>query len=74
LLEVKLLNPDMVMHIHAEVTHEREDALGLRFVEIDMESISHLRRLMELNTGDASLIDREVTALHYSVNDGKQLP
>ena len=30
---------------------------------IDLESISHLRRLVELNLGDSSLLERELAAL-----------
>lgn len=73
MLEIKLAGPDTVMRINAEVAHEGKETLGLRFVGIDLESISHLRRLLELNAGDPLLIEREVAALRYSVKKGIHL-
>jgi hypothetical protein len=35
----------------------------LRCENIDIDSITHLRRLVDLNAGDASLLDREFSAL-----------
>lgn len=32
---------------------------AIRFVDMDLESFSHLRRLVSLNMGDAELIDQE---------------
>ncbi len=43
---------------HREVTH-----LGLACESIDFNSISHLRRLMELNLGDPAAFDRELSEL-----------
>lgn len=37
--------------------------LGIRCREIDLDSITHLRRLVELNLGDAELLEREVALL-----------
>ncbi len=47
------------------VTHEENHHVGCRMVNIDVESVAHLRRLMELNLGDPELMDRELTALHW---------
>ena len=63
-LEMKLADSDIVMRMQTEVAHEDDDRLGLRFIEIDVDSISHLRRLMELNLGDAALINKEVSQFH----------
>ncbi len=43
---------------HREATH-----LGLACESIDFNSISHLRRLMELNLGDPDALDRELSEL-----------
>ncbi|VAX04921.1 hypothetical protein MNBD_GAMMA20-584, partial [hydrothermal vent metagenome] len=43
--------------------HSENDHIGFRCEHIDLESISHLRRLVELNLGDAKLLDRELSAL-----------
>lgn len=43
---------------HVDPTH-----VGLRCASIDLDSITHLRRLVELNAGDPALLERELTAL-----------
>jgi hypothetical protein len=49
--------------MRAEVAHLDGDKIGLRCRDIDMESISHLRRLVELNLGDPELLERELESL-----------
>lgn len=46
-----------------EVAHREGDHLGLRCAHIDVDSITHLRRLVELNIGDPDLLERELSAL-----------
>ena len=52
-------NIRMLVH----TAHEREDAIGFQCDTIDLDSISSLRRLVELNLGDLQLIERELSAL-----------
>jgi hypothetical protein len=52
-----------IIHMVARVAHVREQEVGLRCVEIDLDSITHLRRLVELNLGDESLLHRELEYL-----------
>ncbi len=47
------------------VAHSEEGHTGFEMVEIDVESVSHLRRLMELNLGNEALLERELSALHW---------
>lgn len=51
--------------VRMEVLLTRTQAGYLGFVcrHIDLDSISHLRRLVELNLGDESLLERELAAL-----------
>lgn len=51
--------------ITMEVTlvHAEEGLLGFKCEHIDLDSISHLKRLVALNLGDSSLLDRELAAL-----------
>lgn len=51
------------IRMEARVVHQQEDTLGLRCERIDMESIGHLRRLVELNTEDPQLLERELENL-----------
>jgi hypothetical protein len=46
-----------------EVAHLAGGRVGLRCQHIDLESITHLRRLVELNLGDPAKLDRELHAL-----------
>jgi hypothetical protein len=57
------LADDAIISMEIEVTHQEADHLGLRCIHIDMESIGHLRRLVELNLGDPSMLERELSAL-----------
>ncbi len=39
------------------------DSYGLRFDAIDLDTMTHLRRIMELNLGDENLLERELDHL-----------
>jgi len=53
--------PDIAMDVH--VAHQESEMTGLRCDDIDVDSITHLRRLVELNLGDPELLERELSAL-----------
>ena len=46
-----------------QVVHLEGQNVGLACHDIDVVSLTRLRRLLELNTGDADLMDRELTNL-----------
>lgn len=48
------------------ISHIEEDHIGLRCDRMDIDSITELRRLIELNMGDDTLLHRE---LHFLVTD-----
>ena len=56
-------NDSFTISISATLEHMEEDTLGLRFTEIDIDSATHLRRLVELNLGDVVLLNRELAEL-----------
>jgi hypothetical protein len=62
-LEVALDEGDNVIRMEGEVAHAEEGRIGVVWREIDLDSITHLRRLLELNLGDADLLNREFSAL-----------
>ena len=62
-LEMALNGSDIVIAMDTEIAHVSPKGLGLRCTSIDLDSIAHLRRLMELNTGDPRLVERELSAL-----------
>lgn len=47
----------------ASVAHCEGQYAGCRCEAIDMDSLAHLKRLVELNLGDPELVDRELAAL-----------
>jgi len=53
--------PDICMDVR--VAHQENEKLGLNCRDIDVDSITHLRRLVELNLGDPELLERELSAL-----------
>ncbi|QPF76790.1 PilZ domain-containing protein [Roseateles sp. DAIF2] len=65
LLSVTLSQMDVGIAMAGEVAHVELDGrrVGLLCRSIDIESITHLRRLLEMNLGDARLLERELKAL-----------
>ena len=59
-LGFSLPDSDIELQMEATLVYQTEQLLGLKCVHIDVESISHLRRILELNLGDASLLNREL--------------
>lgn len=62
-LELRLTGSNVVIRMQVTVAHLDESRVGLRCESIDLDSISHLRRLIELNSGDPQSIERELSAL-----------
>jgi len=58
------LGGDIQICMSARVANHHEDKVGLVCEHIDVDSMTHLRRLVELNMGDASLLERELSALN----------
>ena len=60
------LSPDVSIRMQTTVKHVEGRRMGLRCDEIDIDSITNLRRLVELNSDDPELLERELSALvHY---------
>lgn len=57
------LADDARVRMEVTLAHSQDDLLGFVCQHIDLDSISHLRRLVELNLGDESLLERELAAL-----------
>ena len=58
-----LLTEAACIRMEVTVAHVEAHYLGLRCTHIDLDSIAHLRRLVELNLGDPDLLNREFSAL-----------
>jgi len=57
------LGTDAGIRMRGHVAHVEGRRLGIHCEDIDLDSITHLRRLIELNLGDAALLDRELAAM-----------
>lgn len=55
---------EVSIRIDAQVAHREGQVIGLHCVAIDLDSITHLRRLVELNLGDDAVLQRELSALN----------
>jgi hypothetical protein len=62
-LLVWLDSGDAQIRMTGEIAHREGRQVGVRCLEIDLDSISHLRRLVELNVGDEAILHRELGAL-----------
>lgn len=62
-LELILNEGETLIRMDMEVAYRQQDCIGLVCREIDLDSMIHLRRLVELNLGDETLLDRDLAAL-----------
>jgi len=62
-LELLLEPMAMVIAMQGRVIHSEQGYIGFHCDNIDLDSISHLKRMVELNLGDASLLERELAEL-----------
>lgn len=62
-LRITLADSQVRLVMGMEVAHAHPVGLGLHCVSIDLESVTHLRRLLELNFGDPALVERELALL-----------
>ncbi|MFP4204996.1 MAG: PilZ domain-containing protein [Spirochaetaceae bacterium] len=62
-IEIVLAGGEVTIEASARCVHREGDYLGFRFEIIDAQSMMHLRRLLELNTGRAETIGRELSFL-----------
>lgn len=61
-LEINLGSVALI-EMELELAHQHNLRAGFRCVNIDLDSMTHLRRVVELNTGDSRLLERELAQL-----------
>ncbi len=62
-LTIQLDAGDAVLRMEGTIAHRGGTQVGVRCTGIDLDSIAHLRRIVELNLGDEDLLHRELSAL-----------
>jgi len=60
-LFIHLLDSEITLKFEADIVYQQENRFGFKFISEDIATISHLRRLLELNIGSSEVIDREVS-------------
>ncbi len=58
-----MLGADAAIKMQARISHINEAHWGLAWNNIDLDSLTHLRRLLELNFSDPGEMDRELSEL-----------
>lgn len=59
-LVIQLGEGGMDLRFDSQLVHLEEDHYGFLFLSEDLDTLTHLRRLLELNLGDDELIKREM--------------
>ena len=60
---------EVVIHLAGDlqmivrVAHQEQSRVGMICEDMELDSMVDLRRLVELNTGDTTLLERELSAL-----------
>jgi len=62
-LSFALAGSDIEIRMEVEPSHAGKNRLGLYCHHIDIDSVSHLKRLIELNVGNADMLQRELAHL-----------
>lgn len=60
-ITVQLEDHASEIKMHVVQKHVEDDHLGFQCLNIDLDSMIMLRRLVELNMGDDALLDREIS-------------
>ncbi|MCE2594463.1 PilZ domain-containing protein [Motilimonas cestriensis] len=63
ILHFTLVDTNIELSMNVTLCHQHDDHLGLKTTSIDIESATHLKRLVQLNVGDDELLHRELEQL-----------
>ncbi|MGB1199578.1 MAG: PilZ domain-containing protein [Thalassotalea sp.] len=55
------------VEMHVAVVHHEGNEIGLRCNAIDIDSVGYLKRLIELNLGDESQLNKELSQLSKAI-------
>ncbi len=61
-LRISLSGSPISLDFQAELIHREDSRYGFKFISEDLETLTHLRKLIELNTGDAEATRSELSA------------
>lgn len=58
--EFHLNESDLILTLEAELVYQNADNMGFKFCEMDLDALTHLRRLVELNVGSSEQVQKEL--------------
>ena len=58
-IDIAFASCDIHLQFDAKLVHQEDNHYGFRIESLEIDSLAHLRRLLELNLGDADEIDQE---------------
>jgi len=59
---IALQGGPIALKFEAKLVHHDVDHYGFKFISEDLDTLTHLRKLIELNTGDAEATRNELTS------------
>jgi len=62
-LEIPLSDNQNSIKMSLKLAHKHPQSLGFVCDSIDLDSITHLRKIVELNSGDPSMLERDFQSL-----------
>ncbi len=65
-LHIALLDQVNSIEMKAMIRHQEDQHIGCEWIGIDLDSMTNLRRLLELNLADNSLLERELAQLCHA--------
>lgn len=62
-LQLGLEGSDIILECDGKICHQEDGRLGITFLALNLETVSHLKRLIQLNLADENLLHREISQL-----------
>ncbi|MDH5394671.1 MAG: PilZ domain-containing protein [Gammaproteobacteria bacterium] len=62
-VHIQLAKNEIEINLAVIAVHSENNHIGLKTEHMDLDSATHLHRLVELNLGDESLLERELSEL-----------
>jgi hypothetical protein len=54
---------DAIIHMSGDIAHIEDNHIGIQCHQLDLDSATLLRRVVELNLADSDLLERELHAM-----------
>ena len=63
-LKIRLPNSDIKLEFRSEVIHASKKLVGVKFLHMEIDTMIHLRSLLEGRTSDPEKVEREIELLY----------